>query len=84
MLRHVYHPKTKKIMHVITIGKFGGTFHVMNAQKLTIVAGLRSNVYMSVSQKYGPAWNTTTKNTQQPTWDAAAPPPSGFALSLHG
>jgi hypothetical protein len=70
--------------HVITFGQFGGTFYVMNAQKLAISAGLRSSFYMSVSQKYGPAQNTTTQNTQQPTWDAAALPPNGFALSLHG
>jgi hypothetical protein len=53
--------------HVITFGQFGGTFYVVNAQKLAILAGLRSNFYMLVSQKYGPAQNTTTKNTQQPT-----------------
>jgi hypothetical protein len=32
----------------------------MNATKLAILAGLRSNFYMLVSQKYGPAQNTTT------------------------
>ena len=70
--------------HVITFGQFGGAFYDMNAQKLAILAGLRSNFYMSVSQKYGPGQNTTTQNTQQPIWDAATLPPSGFALSLHG
>ena len=54
-------------IHVITFEQFGGTFYVMNAQKLAILAGLRLNFYMSVSQKYGPAQNTTTQNTQQPT-----------------
>jgi hypothetical protein len=67
MLRHVYHPQTKKMMHVITFGQFGGTFYVINAQKLAILAGLKSNSYMLVSQKYGPLQNTTTQNTQQPT-----------------
>ncbi len=71
-------------LHVITFGQFVGTFYVMNAQKSAILAGLRSNFYMSVSQKYGPAQNTTTQNTHQPTWDAAALPSSGFALSLYG
>ncbi len=51
--------------HVITFGRFGGNFYVMNAQKLAISAGLRSNFYMLVSQKYGPVQNTTTQNTQQ-------------------
>jgi hypothetical protein len=54
-------------IHVITFGRFGCSFYVMNAQKLAILAGLRSNFYMSVSQKYGPARNTTTQNTKQPT-----------------
>ncbi len=71
-------------IHVITCGRFGGTFYVMNAQKLAILAGLRSNFYMSVSQKYGPAQNTTTQIIQQPAWDAATLPSSGFVLSLHG
>ncbi len=53
--------------HVITCGQFGGTFYVMNAQESAISAGLRSNFYMLVSQKDGPAQNTTTQNTQQPT-----------------
>jgi hypothetical protein len=70
--------------HVITFGRFGGTFYVVNAQKSAISAGLRSSFYMSVSQKYGPAQNITTQNTQQPKWDAAALPLSGFALSNHG
>jgi hypothetical protein len=52
--------------HVITFGWFGGTFYVMNAQKSAILAGLRSNFYMLVSQKYGSAQNITTQNTQQP------------------
>ncbi len=47
--------------HVITFGRFAGAFYDMNAQKLAISAGLRSNFYMSVSQKYGPAQNTTTQ-----------------------
>jgi hypothetical protein len=64
--------------HVITFGQFGGTFYVMNAQKSAIFAGLRSSFYMSVSQKYGPAQNTTTQNTQQPAWDAAALPPAAL------
>ncbi len=70
--------------HVITFRRFGGTFYVMNVQKLAILAGLRSIFYTSISQKYGQARNTTTQNTQQPTWDAPALPPSGFVLSLYG
>ncbi len=70
--------------HVITFGCFGGTFYVMNETKSAILAGLRSNLYMLGSQKYGPAQNTTTQNTQQPTWDTAALPPSGFAIFHHG
>jgi hypothetical protein len=57
---------------------------LLNAQKLAISAGLRSNFYMSVSHKYGPAQNTTSQNTQKPLWDAPALHPSSFALSLHG
>ncbi len=58
--------------------------YVMNATKLAILAGLRSNFYMLVSQKYGPAQNTTTQNTQQPTWDTAALTPRSFAIFCHG
>ncbi len=73
--------------HVITFGRFGGIFYVMNATKSAILAGLKSNFYMLVSQscqKYSPAQNTTTQNTQQPTWDTATLPPSGFAIFCHG
>ncbi len=35
-------------------------------------------------QKYGPAQNTTTQNTQQPTRDSAALPPNGVAIFRHG
>ncbi len=42
---------------------------------MAISASLRSNFYMLVSQKYGPAQNTTTQNTQQPTWIPLPYPP---------
>ncbi len=56
----------------------------MNATKSAISAGLRSNFYMLVSQKYGPSQNTRTQNTQQPKWDTATLPLSGFAIFFHG
>jgi hypothetical protein len=69
--------------HVITFGGFVGTFYVMNAQNLAILAGLRSNFYMLVSQKYGPAQKenntkhtTTNMRFRRPTpqWLCTLPP----------
>ncbi len=68
--------------HVITLGWFGCTFYVINAQKSAISAGLRSSFYMSVSQKCGPAQTQQhkTHNNQHemppPYPPAALPSPS--------
>jgi hypothetical protein len=32
-----HHNQTKRMIHVITFGQFGGTFNVMNAQLLAIL-----------------------------------------------
>ncbi len=73
--------------HVITFGRFGGTFYVMNATKLAILAGLRSNFYMSVSQKLPKVRSSTIhNNTKHTTTNMRyrALPPSSFAIFCHG
>jgi hypothetical protein len=74
--------------HVITFGQFGGTFYVMNATKLAILAGLRSNFYMLVSQKLPIVWSSTKHNNAKHTTTNMRShhtlPPSSFAIFCHG
>ncbi len=73
-------------IHVITLGRFGGTFYVMIAQKSAILFMLISIFYHASSWKAARTQHKTqkTQNTQQPTWAAIALPSSGFAIFPHG
>jgi hypothetical protein len=56
-------------IHVITLGRFGGTFYVMIAQKLAILLLLISIFYHAGSLKAAQTQHKThkTQNTLQPT-----------------